>query len=102
MFRHQTVQHSAPKLCSLSLEAAKLAPADDEKVTNIMEVWSVNRGEGICVLDGCHVVTMERILSGNFLSSLSEVSNKKKQPTFQCHQSCHRDRKPDQDLQGSD
>lgn len=67
-------------------EPVKLAPADEEKVSNIAEVCQVSREEALRVLDACHMdetMALERILNGNGLSSWSEVSKKKKPPSSQ-------------------
>lgn len=63
-----------------------MAPADEEKVSNITEVCRIPREEALRVLDACHMdetMAIERIISGNGLSTWSEVSKKKKPPASQ-------------------
>lgn len=65
-------------------QKVKLAPLDEEKVSNIVEVCNVSREEALRVLDACHMdetMAIERFLSGNEISTWSQVSKKKKPPS---------------------
>lgn len=58
-----------------------LPAVEEEKVSNIVEVCNVSREEALRVLDACHMdetMAIERFLSGNQVSTWSEVSKKKK------------------------
>ncbi|PXF49939.1 hypothetical protein BWQ96_00099 [Gracilariopsis chorda] len=60
----------------------KLPPLEEEKVSHIMEICNVSRDEAVRVLDAClmdETMAIERFLSGNEVSTWSEVSKKKKQ-----------------------
>ncbi|CAN8068716.1 unnamed protein product [Agarophyton chilense] len=59
----------------------KLPPLEEEKISHIIEICNVTRDEAIRVLDACHMdetMAIERFLSGNEVSTWSEVSKKKK------------------------